>query len=190
MARPSQGIQFNRACDLLLECRGKAVCTGIGKSGHLAQNLGATLSSLGTPAFFLHAGEAAHGDMGTLAVGDVLLALSKSGTTDELLTLLPVARERGVPVIAITGEPESPLARQSTVVLDIGRHDASDEQPFGASPMASAVATMALGHALAAAVAAARNYSRADFLRNHPGGTIGRKLSQRHHDHEQERAAA
>lgn len=165
--------RFARAVELLLACRGKVVVTGIGKAGLVGRKIAATLASTGTPAVFLHAAEASHGDAGTIARGDALLALSYSGET-EVLGLLPVVRRFGLPVVAITGKADSSLARGADVVLDVSVGD--EGCPLGLAPMASTTAMMALGDALAAVLLEERGFTEADFAVLHPGGALGRRL--------------
>jgi arabinose-5-phosphate isomerase len=165
---------FARACELCLDASGRVVVSGLGKSGHIANKIAATLASTGTPAFFLHAAEASHGDLGMVAAGDVLLAISNSGETGELLALLPHLRRLDVPVIAMTGHPGSTLAREATVHLDAGV--AEEACPLNLAPTASTTAALALGDALATAVLAARGFTSDDFARAHPGGVLGRRL--------------
>jgi arabinose-5-phosphate isomerase len=165
---------FVRACELMIACQGRVVVSGMGKSGHVAGKIAATLASTGTPAFFLHPAEAGHGDIGMITRNDVLLALSNSGETDELLTLLPQVERLGVPLIVITGRADSTLAQAAQVVLD-----ASVEQeacPHNLAPTASTTAALALGDALAVAMLEARGFSADDFARAHPGGALGRQL--------------
>lgn len=165
---------FARACHLCLATRGRVVVSGLGKSGHVGAKIAATLASTGTPAFFLHAGEASHGDAGMVADGDLLLALSRSGETTELLALLPWLRRLKAPVIALTGNTGSTLARDATVHLDIS----VDEEacPLNLAPTASTIAMLAMGDALASALLAARGFTSEDFARSHPGGRLGRRL--------------
>jgi arabinose-5-phosphate isomerase len=165
--------RFARAVELLLACRGKVVVTGIGKAGLVGRKIAATLASTGTTAVFLHAAEASHGDAGTIARGDVLLALSNSGET-EVLGLLPVVRRFGVPIVAITGNADSSLARGADVVLDVSVGD--EGCPLGLAPMASTTTMMAIGDALAAVLLEERGFTEADFAILHPGGALGRRL--------------
>ncbi|PQV64999.1 arabinose-5-phosphate isomerase [Abditibacterium utsteinense] len=163
---------FERAVELLWASQGRIVVTGLGKSGAIGRKIASTLSSTGTPALFLHAAEGLHGDLGMVAHGDVVLAISYSGRSDELLTLIPAVRSWGVPVIALTGSPQSYLALHSDVVLD-----ASVEReacPLNLAPTSSTTAALALGDALAVALMEKRGFAPADFLRFHPGGTLGR----------------
>ena len=164
---------FEQAIEILLACRGKVVVAGIGKAGLVGRKLAATLASTGTSAVFLHAAEASHGDAGTVARGDVLVALSYSGET-EVLGLLPVVRRFGVPIVAITGNADSALGRGADVVLDVGVAD--EGCPLGLAPMASTTAMMALGDALAAVLLEERGFTEADFALLHPGGALGRRL--------------
>lgn len=165
---------FTRAVEMLLACKGRVVVSGLGKTGHIARKIAATLASTGTPAFFMHAAEAAHGDLGMMTPNDVLIAISYSGTGQELLTILPVARRLGVGVIAITGNPASELARQADIHLD---GSVSQEAcPLNLAPTASTTAALALGDALAVACLEARGFGPADFARSHPGGALGRRL--------------
>ena len=171
---PRLGDPFVTACRLLLQCRGRVVVLGMGKSGHIGGKIAATLASTGTPAFFVHPGEASHGDLGMITAQDVVLALSNSGETAEILLILPMIRRLGVPLIAITGKPRSTLAREADVNLD-----ASVEReacPLGLAPTASTTAALALGDALAVALLHTRGFSREDFSRSHPGGKLGRRL--------------
>jgi arabinose-5-phosphate isomerase len=165
--------RFARAVELLLACRGKVVVTGIGKAGLVGRKIAATLASTGTTAVFLHAAEASHGDAGTIARGDVLLALSYSGET-EVLGLLPVIRRFGMPIVAITGNADSSLARGADVVLDVSVGD--EGCPLGLAPMASTTTMMAIGDALAAVLLEERGFTESDFAVLHPGGALGRRL--------------
>ena len=169
--------RFAAAVDLLLACRGRVVVTGIGKSGHVARKLASTLSSTGTPAAFLHAAEATHGDLGFFRNEDVCVMISKSGAGEELQGWLPFLRERGCPLVAICGNPDSPLARAADVLLDAS---VSEEAcPLGLAPTTSSTAAMVLGDALAVALLARRGFGAEDFLRLHPSGVLGRRLSLR-----------
>jgi arabinose-5-phosphate isomerase len=165
---------FARACSLLLDCRGKVVVTGMGKSGHVGSKIAATLASTGTPAFFLHPAEAIHGDLGMITAGDVVVALSNSGETAELLAILPLIKRLDIPLVAITGGTDSTLARYATVTLDVSV--AEEACPLNLAPTASTTATLAMGDALAIAVLEARGFTEEDFARSHPGGTLGRRL--------------
>ena len=165
---------FSAACELLLACRGRVVCTGMGKSGHVARKIAATLASTGTPAFYMHPGEAGHGDLGMVTDTDVLLALSYSGENDELLMLLPVLRRQGNRVIAMTGRPASTLAREADVHLDVSVP--AEACPLDLAPTASTTASLALGDALAVTLLEARGFTADDFARSHPAGALGRRL--------------
>jgi arabinose-5-phosphate isomerase len=171
---PRLDARFARACDICLDCRGRVIVSGMGKSGHIAGKIAATLASTGTPAFFMHAAEASHGDIGMITRDDVLLAISNSGETAELLLLIPHLSRLGVPVIAVTGNEKSTLARASSVHLDVS----VDEEacPLNLAPTASTTATLAIGDALAVALLEARGFTPQDFARSHPGGALGRKL--------------
>jgi len=158
----------------MLASEGRVVVTGMGKSGHIARKIAATLASTGTPAMFVHPGEASHGDLGMITEKDVVLFLSNSGTTEELVTLLPVLKRKGVPLISMTGEPESTLAKAADVSLDAG---VSEEAcPLGLAPTSSTTVALVLGDALAMALLEARGFTREDFAVSHPGGRLGRRL--------------
>jgi arabinose-5-phosphate isomerase len=165
---------FARAVDLILACRGRVIVSGIGKSGHIARKVAATMASTGTPAYFVHAAEAVHGDLGMIARDDVLIALSNSGENDELLTVVPLVKRQGGKLIAITGNVGSSLAQEADVHLD-ARVD-EEACPLNLAPTASTTAALALGDALAVALLDARGFSADDFARSHPGGALGRKL--------------
>lgn len=166
--------RFISACTIIMQCRGRIVVTGMGKSGHIANKIAATLASTGTPAFFVHPGEAGHGDLGMITSGDVVMMLSNSGETDEIITLLPVIKRLAVPLIALTGKPDSTLARVATVHIDVSV--AREACPLGLAPTASTTATLAMGDAIAVALLEARGFSKEDFALSHPGGMLGRKL--------------
>jgi len=168
------GGEFERAVEEIAACRGKVVVTGMGKSGIVCRKIASTLASTGTPAFFLHAAEALHGDLGMLVRGDLVLAVSNSGETEELIRLLPVIKRLSLPLIAITGNPESTLARRADVVLDVSV--AEEACPLGLAPTASTTATVALGDALAVALLEHKGFRPEDFAALHPGGTLGRRL--------------
>ena len=168
------GSEFAQACRLLLACTGRIVVTGMGKSGHVAGKIAATLASTGSPAFFLHPAEAIHGDIGMITAADVVLALSNSGETDELVTILPVIKRLDVALIAMTGSRDSTLARYATVVLDVSVP--AEACSLNLAPTASTTATLAMGDALAVAILEARGFTEEDFARSHPGGTLGRRL--------------
>ncbi len=166
--------RFERACDLLLTCRGRVVVTGMGKSGHIATKIAATLASTGTPALFVHPAEASHGDMGMITAGDVVIALSNSGTTAEIVTLLPLLKRLGIPLISLTGNTESVLATTAEVTLDVSV--AQEACPLGLAPTSSTTAALVMGDALAIALLEARGFTAEDFAFSHPGGALGRKL--------------
>ena len=165
---------FTRACQLMLGCDGRVVVSGIGKSGHIARKIAATLASTGTPAFFVHPSEASHGALGMITTKDVVLALSNSGETDELLTILPVVKRKSVPLIAMTGNERSSLARLADVHLDVS---VSEEAcPLGLAPTSSTTAALVMGDALAIALLEARGFTSDDFAASHPAGQLGRRL--------------
>jgi arabinose-5-phosphate isomerase len=165
---------FVAACRLMFACSGRVVCSGMGKSGHIARKIAATLASTGTPAFYVHPGEASHGDLGMITDADVVIAVSNSGETDELLTILPVLRRQGNPLIAMTGKPESTLARLSDVHLDVSVP--AEACPLGLAPTSSTTAALVMGDALAVALLDARGFTADDFARSHPAGSLGRRL--------------
>ncbi len=165
---------FTEAVDLLYECKGKVVVSGMGKSGLIGQKIAATLASTGTPSFFLHPAEGLHGDLGMLARGDVLITISNSGETQEILQLLPFMERMGIPIMAIVGRMSSTLAKNSTVALDVSV--AEEACPMGLAPTASTTATLAMGDALAVALLEKRGFKEEDFAQFHPGGTLGRRL--------------
>lgn len=171
---------FAEACTMLLECKGRVVVSGMGKSGHIGNKVAATLASTGTPAFFLHPAEASHGDIGMITHDDVVLALSNSGETPELLTILPAIKRLGVPLVVMTGKPSSTLAKAANVVLDVSVPE--EACPHNLAPTASTTATLAVGDALAVAILEARGFTQEDFARSHPGGTLGRRLLLRIED--------
>jgi arabinose-5-phosphate isomerase len=168
---------FLRAVRLLLDCRGRVVVCGVGKSGHIGRKLAATLASTGTPALFVHAAEAAHGDLGMITDKDVLIALSYSGETAELLTIVPIVKREGTPLVAMTGDPASSLARYADVHLNC--HVDKEACPLNLAPTSSTTAMLALGDALAIACLDARGFGPEDFARSHPGGALGRRLLTR-----------
>ena len=168
---------FDEAVQLILHCQGRVVVSGMGKSGHIGGKIAATLASTGTPAFFMHPAEASHGDLGMITYGDVVIALSNSGESDELLNILPTIKRLGAKVISITGAPNSTLAKESDVHLSAAV--AEEACPLGLSPTASTTAALALGDALAVCVLDCREFSAEDFARSHPGGNIGRRLLTR-----------
>jgi len=166
--------RFVQACELMLACSGRVIVCGMGKSGHIGGKIAATLASTGTPAFFLHPGEASHGDLGMVTRQDVLLMLSNSGETPELLAILPPIKRMGIPLIAVTGRDNSTLAREATIHLDASvEHEAC---PLGLAPTASTTAALALGDALAVTLLEARGFTAEDFALSHPGGALGRRL--------------
>lgn len=172
LARVDQ--RFATACQLMLACEGRIIVTGMGKSGHIARKIAATLSSTGSPAMFLHPAEASHGDLGTITEKDVVLALSYSGTTEELKIILPLLKRKGVPLISLTGHPDSMLATAADVFID-----ASVEQeacPLGQAPTTSTTVALVLGDALAMALLEAKGFTQEDFAFSHPGGRLGRRL--------------
>lgn len=171
---PRLDAAFARACELCLDSRGRVIVTGMGKSGHIGGKIAATLASTGTPSFFMHAAEASHGDIGMITRDDVLLALSNSGETAEVLALIPHCSRLGVAIIAITGNAKSTLARAASVHLDVSVTE--EACPLNLAPTASTTATLAIGDALAVALLEARGFTPQDFARSHPGGVLGRKL--------------
>jgi arabinose-5-phosphate isomerase len=165
---------FSKACELILACSGRVVVSGMGKSGHIARKIAATLASTGTPAFFVHPGEASHGDIGMITSLDVVLLLSNSGETEEVLTILPFLKRQGNALIAMTGNPKSSLARDADVHLDASV--SGEACPLGLAPTASTTAALVLGDALAIALLEARGFTADDFARSHPAGALGRRL--------------
>jgi len=165
---------FDKACEICLACRDRIVVVGMGKSGHIGGKIAATLASTGTPAFFVHPGEASHGDLGMITGEDVVLAISNSGETAEILTILPLIKRLGVPLIALTGNPASALATNADVNLDVSV--AKEACPLNLAPTASTTATLVMGDALAVALLEARGFTAEDFARSHPGGSLGRRL--------------
>ncbi len=166
--------QFSTACQLCIDCRGRIVVTGMGKSGHIGNKIASTLASTGSPAFFVHSGEASHGDLGMITGEDLVLAVSNSGETKEIITILPLIKRLAVPLITLTGNPDSTLARTADINLDVS----VDEEacPMNLAPTASTTATLAMGDALAVALLESRGFTEEDFARSHPGGTLGRRL--------------
>lgn len=171
---PRINADFARACEICLPCKGRVIVTGMGKSGHVGGKIAATLASTGTPAFFVHPGEASHGDLGMITRGDVVIALSNSGETPEVLTLLPLLKRLGIPLIALTGKPGSTLAKTADVHLDVSVP--KEACPHNLAPTASTTATLAMGDALAVALLEARGFTREDFAFTHPGGALGKRL--------------
>ncbi len=165
---------FIKAVEILLACKGRVVVTGIGKSGHIGRKIAATLASTGSPAFFVHSAEAVHGDLGMVTGEDVVIAISYSGQSNELSTILPVVRRLGTKVIGIGGNPNSDLAKMSDIFLNA--HVEKEACPLGLAPTASTTVTLALGDALAVACLEARHFGASDFARSHPGGALGRRL--------------
>ncbi|MDN5780967.1 MAG: KpsF/GutQ family sugar-phosphate isomerase, partial [Luteimonas sp.] len=165
---------FSAACRLLLACRGRVVCIGMGKSGHVARKIAATFASTGTPSFYVHPGEAGHGDLGMITDADAVLALSYSGESDEILMLLPVLKRQGNPLVAMTGRAHSTLAREADVHLDVSVP--AEACPLHLAPTSSTTASMAMGDALAVALLEARGFTADDFARSHPAGALGRRL--------------
>ncbi|HIF17664.1 MAG TPA: KpsF/GutQ family sugar-phosphate isomerase [Cycloclasticus sp.] len=165
---------FVHACELMLKCEGKIVVIGMGKSGHIGNKIAATLASTGTPAFFVHPGEASHGDLGMITKNDVALALSNSGETGEVLTILPILKRLGIPLISITGNPESTLATMSDAAIDASTD--KEACPLGLAPTSSTTAALVMGDALAIALLEARGFTEEDFALSHPGGSLGRRL--------------
>ncbi len=165
---------FVRACELILECKGRVVIVGVGKSGHIGGKIAATLASTGTPAFFVHPGEASHGDLGMITPEDIVLAISNSGESKEILTILPIIKRMGVKLIALTGNTSSSLTRQADASLDVSVE--KEACPMNLSPTASTTAALVMGDAIAVALLRSRNFTREDFARSHPGGLLGRRL--------------
>ena len=165
---------LEQAAVLIQQSKGRVVVTGVGKSGHIGRKIAATLASTGTPAFFVHATEAVHGDLGMITADDVVIAISYSGRTEETLNVVPSIRQIGAKLIALTGRPDSPLAQNADVTLDIGVREEAD--PLGLAPTNSTTATLALGDALAIALSVDRGFTREDFGKFHPGGSLGRQL--------------
>jgi len=165
---------FTDACELMLACAGRIVVIGMGKSGHIGNKIAATLASTGTPAFFVHPGEASHGDLGMITKNDVVLALSYSGETNELLTIIPLIKRFNIPLIGMSGNPNSSLAKQSTAHLNV---KVSEEAcPLGLAPTSSTTASLVMGDALAVALLESRGFTKEDFALSHPGGSLGKKL--------------
>jgi len=165
---------FTHACRLMLECKGRVVVIGMGKSGHIAGKIAATLASTGTPAFFVHPGEASHGDLGMITTADVVLALSNSGETAEIITILPIIKRLNVPLIAMTGNPGSTLSGAAAANINVSVD--KEACPLGLAPTASTTAALAMGDALAVALLESRGFTEEDFARSHPGGALGRRL--------------
>ncbi len=174
LAKTLDHDHFARAVELLIGCRGRVVVSGVGKSGHIGRKIAATLASTGTPAFFVHAAEAAHGDLGMITKDDVVIGISYSGETGELLTIVPVIKREGTPLITITGRPTSSLSKNADVNLDV--HVTAEACPLNLAPTTSTTATLAMGDALAIAAMHAKGFTKEDFARSHPGGALGRRL--------------
>ncbi len=172
--KPRIDEDFVRACEYMLACRGRIVVTGMGKSGHIGGKIAATLASTGSPAFFVHPGEASHGDLGMITAQDVVLALSNSGNTDEILTIVPLIKRLGAPLIAMTGNPASRLASEADVHLDISVE--REACPLGLAPTSSTTATLVMGDALAISLLESRGFTADDFALSHPGGRLGKRL--------------
>jgi arabinose-5-phosphate isomerase len=166
--------EFVRACEAMLNCSGRVIVTGMGKSHHIGSKIAATLASTGTPAFFVHPGEANHGDLGMIIKTDVVIAISNSGSSSEILTLLPLLKRMGVPLIAMTGKADSPLGKAADIVLNVGVEQ--EACPLDLAPTSSTTATLVMGDALAIALLEARGFTAEDFAFSHPGGALGRKL--------------
>jgi len=177
---PRLDEHFSEACRLLLACRGRVVVMGMGKSGHVGNKIAATLASTGTPAFYVHPGEASHGDMGMITGEDVVLALSNSGETGELIIILPLIKRLGVKLVALTGQSNSTLAKAADVNLDVSV--AQEACPLNLAPTASTTAALAMGDALAVSLLSTRGFTEEDFARSHPGGSLGRRLLLRVQD--------
>lgn len=171
---PKVGIEFIEACDLCLQCRGRVIVTGMGKSGHIGGKIAATLASTGTPAFFVHPGEASHGDLGMITPKDLVIAITYSGETTEIITILPLLKRLGLPLISMTGAPDSTLGVAATVVLDTAVQE--EACPLNLAPTASTTAALAMGDALAVALLESRGFTVEDFARSHPGGALGKRL--------------
>lgn len=165
---------FDRACEILLQCKGRVVVTGMGKSGHIGRKMAATFASTGTPSFFMHPGEAGHGDLGMLVRGDVLIAISNSGKSDEIMMLMPLIKHLGVPLITISRDDKGPMPQNADVALTLG--EADEACPLGLAPTSSTTATLVLGDALAVALLEARGFTADDFARSHPAGALGKRL--------------
>lgn len=166
--------RFTQACEIILQCKGRLVITGMGKSGHIGRKMAATFASTGTPSFFMHPGEAGHGDLGMLVKGDVLIAISYSGKSDEIMMLMPLIKHVGVPLITISGHDKGPMPQNADVALTLG--DIQEACPLGLAPTSSTTATLALGDALAVALLEARGFTSDDFARSHPAGALGKRL--------------
>ncbi|ONG40014.1 D-arabinose 5-phosphate isomerase [Alkanindiges hydrocarboniclasticus] len=166
--------RFVKACNLILACTGRVVITGMGKSGHIGRKIAATLASTGTPSFFMHPGEAGHGDLGMLVPGDVLVAISNSGKSDEIMMLMPLVKRNAIPLITISRDDLGPMPQLAEVALILG--ESKEACPLGLAPTSSTTATLALGDALAVALLEARGFTADDFARSHPAGALGKRL--------------
>ncbi len=166
--------RFRKACEIILQCKGRVVVTGMGKSGHIGRKMAATFASTGTPSFFMHPGEAGHGDLGMLVPGDVLIAISYSGKSDEIMMLMPLIKHVGVPLITMSGTDKGPMPQNADVALTLG--EIQEACPLGLAPTSSTTATLALGDALAVALLEARGFTSDDFARSHPAGALGKRL--------------
>lgn len=166
--------RFTRACEIILQCQGRLVITGMGKSGHIGRKMAATFASTGTPSFFMHPGEAGHGDLGMLVKGDVLIAISNSGKSDEIMMLMPLIKYLEVPLITISGDAKGPMPQNADVALTLG--NIKEACPLGLAPTSSTTATLALGDALAVALLDARGFTADDFAMSHPAGALGKRL--------------
>lgn len=166
--------RFAQACEIILQCKGRLVVTGMGKSGHIGRKMAATFASTGTPSFFMHPGEAGHGDLGMLVRGDVLIAISNSGKSDEIMMLVPLVKHLGIPLITISGDNKGPMPQNADVALTLG--NIQEACPLGLAPTSSTTATLALGDALAVALLEARGFTADDFARSHPAGALGKRL--------------
>ena len=171
---PCINSDFERACETILACEGRVVVTGMGKSGHIGNKIAATLASTGTPAFFVHPGEASHGDLGMITKNGVVIAISNSGSTAEVVTILPLIKRLGIPLISMTGDPESILSQSACANLDVSV--TSEACPLNLAPTTSTTVTLVMGDALAIALLESRGFSAEDFAFSHPGGALGRKL--------------
>ena len=185
--------RFVQACQLMLNCQGRVVVTGMGKSGHIGRKIAATFASTGTPSFFMHPGEAGHGDLGMLVSGDVVLAISNSGKSDEIMTLMPLIKHLAVPLITITADHSGPMTQAADVALTLGQ--LQEACPLGLAPTSSTTATLVLGDALAVALLEARGFTADDFARSHPAGSLGKRLILRvkdlmHHGKDMPQVAA
>ena len=178
---PRLDDNFTKAVEMIFNCKGKVIVTGVGKSGHVGEKMASTLASLGTPSFFLNPLDAFHGDLGMISEGDVVISISYSGYTDELLRFIPMLMERNIPIIGITGNKNSLLAQYSSCHLDIKVDHEAD--PLNLAPTSSTMATMAMGDALACALVKMRNFKALDFAQFHPGGSLGKRLLSRARDY-------